>query len=264
VIPVVVISLRRSSDRRRAIASDLARSGISFSFFDAVDATAMSAAEVAELAPRPYVGHKDRILSRGEIAVSASFRRVLQQFCAGQDAFICIAEDDASFLPAAARYLEPDMLRGLPEFDVLRLVNDPPRERGLTRVVAADGECAIHAPLRLGFFMLAQIFSRDGAQKVIAGMVPLHAPLDNLVYRDAAIRGLRVLEIRPAVVVPHQGHSTQSTLATSYDQALPRGIWRSSAVAMRRKLFLLARRCRAVRSYVDAWGLSALLRLRPR
>jgi GR25 family glycosyltransferase involved in LPS biosynthesis len=264
MIPIVVISLRRANDRRQAIERNFAGLGIPFSFFDGVDARTMSATETVALDPRPYVGHKNRPLSPGEIAVAISFQRVLEHFCAGEEPFICVTEDDASILPEAGEYLDPARLRGLPDFDILRLANDPKRARGLTRVVTTDGVHAIHAPLRTGFFMLGQVFSRAGAQKALAGMAPLWAPLDNLLYRDAGIVGLRVLEVRPAVVIPNEEHSRRSTLDTNYAAPPSGNAWRTLAIVTRRKWFLLMRRWRAVRSYFLAWGLSGLLRLRLR
>jgi glycosyl transferase family 25 len=262
MIPIVVISLRRANDRRDAIKRSFDRLAIPFSFFDAIDARTMSASDIAALAARPYVGHKNRPLSPGEIALVASFRRVLEQFCMGDDPFIGVIEDDATILPEAADYLNAARLSRLPAFDILRLANDPERARGLTRVVATGDRHEVHAPLRTGFFTLGQVFSRAGAQKVLAGTVPLWAPLDNLLYRDAGIVGLRVVEVRPAVVTPNEEHSRQSTLDTQYAGPSPANAWRSLAIDTRRKWFLVARRWRAVWSYFHAWGLSGLLRLR--
>ena len=68
VIPIVVISLLRSSARRMAMIANFQDLGVSFSFFDAVDGQTMTADEIAAISPRPYTGHKDRLLTRGEIA----------------------------------------------------------------------------------------------------------------------------------------------------------------------------------------------------
>ncbi len=258
MIPVIVISLLSSTDRRRAVEQSFGRVGVPFSFFDAVDGKTMGPADIAELAPRPYVDKRDRILTPGEIALAASFRRVLQRFYAGTDPFILIAEDDVVVSLEAADYLDAGLLQSLPNFDVLRLANDPKRDHKPSRVVAVHGRHAVHAPLRPGLFTLAQIFTRDGAQRVIAGMVPLWAPIDNLIYRDLGIVGLRILEVRPAVVLPHDQHSKQSTVDRRFDRVAPR----SRLLFVRRKWFILARRLRTVWSYSRAWGLGALIRLR--
>jgi hypothetical protein len=113
--------------------------------------------------------------------------------------------------------------------------------------------------LRLGFSTLAQVFSRAGARKVLAGLVPLWAPLDNLIYRDAGIVSLRVLEIRPAVVLPRP---TPTMIEGRFEDAAARAVRRPLKIELRRKLFIVARRFRAVRSYARAWGLRGLCKLR--
>jgi len=65
VVPVVVISLARSADRRTAVRRNLDSLGIAHTFFDAVDGRAMSADAIAAIAPRPYVGQSSRPLSAG-------------------------------------------------------------------------------------------------------------------------------------------------------------------------------------------------------
>jgi glycosyl transferase, family 25 len=258
VIPVVIISMSRSLDRREAMMASFHALGVPFTFFDAVDGQTMTDEEVAVLSPKPYVGHKKRPLNRGEIGCAESFRRVLQKFVAGGDDYLCVAEDDANFSPQALAYLDPATLEGLEPFDVLRLAGDPQRDRGLTRVVASGGGRAVHAPLRVGFFTLAQVVSRVGAQKVLNGLVPLWAPIDVLIYRDTGIVGLRVLEVRPAVVLRPDA---PSTIPGRFQQRT--GGHASLDVELRRKLWLLTRRFRAVWSYLRAWGFIGLVKLRP-
>jgi glycosyl transferase family 25 len=257
VIPIVVISLLRSSARRMAMIANFKDLGVSFSFFDAVDGQTMTADEIAAISPRPYPGHKDRLLTRGEIACAESFRRALQQFLASDGDYVCLAEDDCEFTADSVSYLVPAALRRLEPFDVMRLVTDPERERGLTRIILQDGRHAVHAPLRPGFFTLSQVFSRAGARKVLDGLVPLWAPIDMILYRDNGIVGLRVLELRPAVVL----HREVETTIPQRFSARPRG-HASFRVELRRRLWLIKRRLRAVRSYQKAWGWAGLLKLR--
>jgi glycosyl transferase, family 25 len=258
VVPVVVISLARSADRRTAVRRNLDSLGIAHTFFDAVDGRAMSADAIAAIAPRPYVGQSSRPLSAGEIGCAASFRAVLTGFLAGSEPFVCVAEDDASFAPDARRFLDPALLRALPDFDVIRLVNDPRRGARLSRIVAREGGYAVHAPLRLGLYMFAQVFSRAGAQAVLSGLVPLTAPIDNLIYRDVGILGLRVLEVRPPVVTARQLPSLIGERFEETAKAQPRG----PMIILRRKHYLLDRRIRAITSYARAWGARAMLGIR--
>jgi GR25 family glycosyltransferase involved in LPS biosynthesis len=259
VVPVVIISLVRSADRRAAMRQNLEGLGIAHAFFDAVDGRLMSAENIAAIAPRPYVGQSSRPLSAGEIGCAASLRAVLRNFLDGAEPFVCIAEDDASFASGARHFLDPAVLRTLPSFDVMRLHNDFRRGVSLSRIVAREVVgYAVHAPLRLGVYSFAQIYTRAGAAAVYSGLVPLTAPIDNLIYRDVGIFGLRVLEVRPAVVT---ARNMQSVIGGRFQETAkdqPHGL----IVILRRKTYLLGRRVRAVTSYARAWGARALLGIR--
>jgi glycosyl transferase family 25 len=259
VVPVVVISLAPSADRRAAMGRNLNDLSIAYTFFDAVDGRAMSADDLAAISPRPYVGQSSRPLSVGEIGCAASLRAVLTSFLDGTDPFVCIAKDDASFAPDVRYFLDPTVLRALPPFDVMRLHNDARRAVNMSRIVAVlDAGYAVHAPLRLGIYSFAQVYTRSGAKAVISGLVPLTAPIDNLIYRDVGILGLRVLEVRPAVVV---ARGLPSTIGDRFNNAATRQP-RSLIVILRRKMFLLRRRLRSIVSYARAWGVSATLHIR--
>jgi glycosyl transferase, family 25 len=138
VVPVVVISLARSADRRAVMRQNLESLGIAHAFFDAVDGRAMSAEDIAAIAPRPYVGQSSRPLSAGEIGCAASLRAALRSFLDGAEPFVCIAEDDASFASGVRHFLDPAVLLTLPPFDIVRLHNDFRRGVSLSRIVASE------------------------------------------------------------------------------------------------------------------------------
>ena len=60
MIPVVVINLARSSDRRAAMEQNFTQLGRPLRFFNAVDARTMTDEEIAILSPTVYVGHGRR------------------------------------------------------------------------------------------------------------------------------------------------------------------------------------------------------------
>jgi glycosyl transferase family 25 len=259
MIPVVVISLTRATDRRLAMRQALEARGIAFTFFDAIDGRSISDAEVAALSPRPYIGQLNRRLTINEIACAASHRAALAKFLAGTDQFLCTVEDDVELAPDTPTFLQAETLRRLPAFDILRLVNDPSHGLGLSRVVAQEAGRKVHAPLRAGFYMQGQIFTRAGASKVVAGTVPLSAPIDNLIYRDAVIPALRLLEVRPTLVTARPGPSTIGERFPEPSSSRPVV---PMSVELARKRFFITRRLRAIKSYARAWGALSLLSLR--
>ncbi|MBV9348611.1 MAG: glycosyltransferase family 25 protein [Pseudolabrys sp.] len=252
LVPVAVINLRRSTQRREETERRLNALGVPFTIFEAVDAQAMTPQQIASLAPQPYLG---RPLANGELALAESFRRLLAGFVAEGGDYLCVLEDDAELTPATVHFMRRGTINALPPFDVLRLEDDPLRAGAFTRIVARHDGHAVHAPLRLGFFTWGQVFSRAGAQKVVDGLVPLWAPIDNLLFREAGIVGLRVLEVRPGVV-------TERKVETDIPQRYAVKPRRTVKKVFNRKRALLARRCRAVWSYFQAWGWPGLLGLR--
>ena len=125
-------------------------------------------------------------------------------------------------------------------------------------LVEVCGKYAIVAPMRPAFGMIAQVFSRAGAAKIVAELLPLRAPIDNFIFRDMNIVGLRVLEVRPAVASSRDTPSTIGGRPISSSHRPPA----SASIILRRFAFLLTRRRRALRSFVQAWGGRSLFKLR--
>jgi glycosyl transferase family 25 len=252
VIPVIVISLPKSIDRRSTIRTHLADLGIPFSFFDAVDGYKMSAADIAAYSPR-FAGKPYRKLSPEEIGCAASHRKVVDEISHGANPFVCVLEDDAHLSPDAIYFLDDKFLRQLSYFHALRLVNDPKRTNSLSKLTNRHHGYDICAPLRPGFRTTAQVYSREGSAKIAEGLSPLLVPIDNAIYADCRIYGLRTLEVRPGVAVPSKSISTIGS-RESRGRRTVRSIYRN-------KIFLLARFFRVIRNFVHAWGWAALFSL---
>jgi glycosyl transferase family 25 len=257
MIPFRVVSLRSSAERRAHMSEMLGRLGVAFSFFDGVDGRQMSDAEIAALAPQKYYAQLGRPLTAPEIGVAASFNKLLKEIAAGSEPFVAVAEDDAEFSPDVTEFLRSETLRALPVFDALKLYVDIyVGTTGFAVPSGGIGKYAVHAPIKPGNGCVAQIFSKEGAAKIVAQMKPLRAPFDNLIYRDVHIVGLRVLEVTPALATFHAALETTIGPKTRQQRTLVRNL--------RRKFALLFRNIRALHSFIRAWGLLALFRLRYR
>src|SRR5690349_233011 len=77
VIPVLVINLKRSEDRRAFIRRQLDGLGIAFQFFDAVDARDLSPADIQTSAPGGGVDYCG-MLTVPEIACAVSHLRAIR------------------------------------------------------------------------------------------------------------------------------------------------------------------------------------------
>ena len=241
MIPVTVISLQKSADRRAALCPRLDGMGIRHRIFDALDGTTIV----------PPAGCYYRPLLPGEVGCAASHLAVLRQIADGDSAFACILEDDVVPSDGLPALLDPATLRALPRFDVLRLgANIRPGPRCGHRV-AQMAATNLYAMLRPWDACFAQIYSRDGARRIVVRVQRIEMPLDAILYEETRIIGLRILEARPRVV----GYSGFDSLIGDRSLARPRSF-------ARRIVHRTERELRAGVSYLRAWGIRGVLHLR--
>ena len=174
MIPVTVISLPRSADRRAALCPRLDGMGIRHQIFDALDGTAI---------PPPAGGYY-RPLLPAELGCAASHLAVLRQIADGDSEFACVLEDDTVPSASLPALLELAMLRQLPRFDILRLgANIRPGPR-FGRVVAELPVTNLYAMLRPWDACFAQIYSREAARRIVARVTAVEMPLDAILYEE--------------------------------------------------------------------------------
>jgi GR25 family glycosyltransferase involved in LPS biosynthesis len=260
-IPVRVLNLKRSAARRLEISERLNSLGINHEFFEAIDGRALSPDELERLAPQSLL-LLDRPLTAGEIGSAASHFKIIRQLAAENHEFACVMEDDAVPLSADIRlFLQPDTLKSLPEFDVLRLVSDPLRwKRPAWKVGQAHGR-GIYAMARAGWGLQGVIYSRAGLHKMAAQLGAIRATTDFMLFHDCHVRGLRVVEVRPALV-HHDESATDLKLqmlsATGLRPILDVAAM-SSMDRLRRNLLRQRRKRMAIAGFVQVWGVGALL-----
>jgi len=259
VIPVIVISLVRSTDRRAAMAAHLASLGISFQFFDAIDGSTLTAEQVRAACRRPNPRRYGQYLLPTEGGCIASFRAVCERIARGADEFVCVIEDDITLDRRAAVLLDAATLHNMPRFDVLRI------QQGSAQWLSVDspGPFAVRAPYRPAFGMQAQIFARSGAAKLASSLAMPWMPCDMMAYCDGLVKDLRILEIDP----PLAFHPPEDTAQTTIDPdgMRPGDAERRKAASLRRRwrrtAYEHATRSRLFRNFISQWGLLALLRL---
>jgi glycosyl transferase family 25 len=241
MIPVTVISLPKSADRRAVLCPRLDGLGIHHQIFDALDGTTVAA---------PAGGYY-RPLLPGEVGCAASHLAVLRQIADGDSEFACVLEDDTVPSASLPPLLEPATLRQLPRFDVLRLGANIRPGPSFGRAVAELPTTNLYAMLRPWDACFAQIYSRDGARWIVARVQRIEMPLDAVLYEETRIIGLRILEARPRVV----GYSDAPSLIGDRSLERPRSV-------ARRVAHRIARELRAGASYLRAWGIRGVLHLR--
>jgi glycosyl transferase family 25 len=243
VIPVVVISLPRSADRRAHVAAHLGHLGIPYRVFDAVDGATLSTARRARYGPTIPVG---------AMGAAESHLAVLREVAQGDDAFVCILEDDVELSPPALALLDAATLARLPDFDVLRLEGADGRARPSFPVVRFD-RFELHLAYRNLIAMTGQIVSRTGARKIVAGITTLPVAIDVALFLECYVLGLRVIEARPSLARP------QAALPSNIGPGSPPPYTWWETFRMRR---LRSREWRRAVSFLKAWGLPDLVRIK--
>lgn len=237
-IPIIVISLQSSVDRRAHMREHLGRLGLQFQFFDAIDGSMLACEERRRYEPT---------MAPGSVGCAESYRAVLHGIAGGSQEFVCVLEDDAALHPAALDLLRPAELRAFPRFDILRLSSLVARpRRRLMLPVAQRDQFSVVAVYRPFVGSAGQIFSRAGAQKALQVFQPMmRAPFDIALFEEQFVLGLRVIETKPNLVTP-----------MSFASTIGYGLGPPHTVRSRIKNFRRRRRreWRNAVSFVMAWG----------
>jgi GR25 family glycosyltransferase involved in LPS biosynthesis len=260
MIPVVVISLVRSTDRRASMKAQLEAIGIAFRFFDAIDGDSITGEQATAICRHPNPRYYGRCLLSSELGNIMSFRQVCEAIARGEDDFVCVLEDDVILNRDVQILLEDATLRLLPRFDVLRIQHTSRR----SLPVAAHGPLLFRAPFRPTTGLYAQIFTRDGAAKVAAGLAEPWMQSDVTVFSDGIVPNLRILEVHPPVashpplqrdksIIDADGDWPGDSIIASRATLL----WRA-----RRMLYESASLIRVLRNFVRLWGWTALTSLK--
>ena len=244
MIPVVVISLERSADRRAYITEHLQRLAVPFRFFSAIDGARVSAGVRSRYEPTMPVG---------AVGCAESHLALLRELAEGSDEYMCILEDDAELAPDITRLLDLETLERLPSFDVLRLESRERRSRRFVIPIADFGRFRLVATYQHKAATTGQIFSRAGARKILAGISYLRVAIDIALYIDSYVMGLRVIETSPSLVRQHGSLNSiigpgQKPHYSAFETFLMRRV--------------RTRELRNIMSFVAAWRLPELVRVR--
>ena len=247
MISLKVVSLERSHERRAFMQRQLDDLGLPFRFFNAIDGSKMTATKFREA-----VGVK---LTPGEIGCGLSHLAVIREIAEGEHEYAAILEDDVFILPEARKFLDEQYLRSLPPFDVLQLDGNHLDKPRLTLNVGNIGGYQLCALTKCHHIMFAQVYSRETARRIAASISDVTAPIDNMIFQDRRPFGLRVVEVRPSVV------RHNDDFASVIGPRLPvEGFFAKLGRETRRFCNWASR----WRSFVQAWGLLGILRLRLR
>ena len=253
MISTYVISLKSSQERRTFIRKHLDSIGVPFRFFDAKDGRKMTDEALRKVAPKGGIDYCG-LLTPAEIGCAISHLLVIGEIASGKNDYGVVLEDDVFVLPEARKFFDKKFLRSLPAFDILQLDGvDSKRKPRLTLNLGNAGGYQICALPRCHYGMGGLIYTREAARLIDNGITEITAPIDNMIFFDCRVRGLRIIEVRPSIL--RSNTNVPSTIGyrpgpdsffSKVDREFRR--WRNWT--------------RRWRSFVRVWGLSSLLHLR--
>src|SRR6202034_261523 len=168
MIPVFVLSLARTPERRASICGQLEALHVPFTLVEAVDGKRLSEREMLTLAPRPRRLTLRWPLSKGQIGCAASHRLAIKRIFDSGAAFGCVIEDDGEPHRTFPEFLDADWLATLPRFDILKLAGDEASSREMLAVpIARRAERPVWVPLHPSYASRCYIVSRQGAARVL-------------------------------------------------------------------------------------------------
>ena len=258
MIPLIVISLRRSKHRRASVAAHLDALHLPFSFFDAIDGNELPIEEVRAASRRPCPQRPGPLLPT-ELGCIASFREVCRRIASGKEEFVCVLEDDVILDGRIRSLLELSMLRRLPSFDILRI--HATNSLHSLPLGVFDG-FSLHAPYWPGWGMYAQIFSRTGASKTAKGLARPWMAGDMMVFHDCRVPGLRIVEVTPPLASHPQASDDSSTIDPEGARRAPRAT-PSRYERLRLSAYTCLLHCRLLRNFIRQWGFYSLICLVP-
>lgn len=174
--PVFIVSLLRAAERRAQCAETMAKLGLEFAFFDAVEGAALSETEIAAVydAERNAREFK-RPLSRGEIGCYLSHYELWKRIAASESGGAVILEDDfeaADELPELLR----EICRAHPTGCMVKLFALKPCVG--VEIAKLKGGYGMVFPRRVPGQTLGYTVDREAAVRLAAKALPMSRPVD--------------------------------------------------------------------------------------
>jgi GR25 family glycosyltransferase involved in LPS biosynthesis len=217
-----IIHLERAEGRKTQVAQLQSCLPQPVETLPAVDGVAMSSADRSTAYRRGL--HRPRypfVLRDAEIGTFLSHRRAWSEIISRGLDFALIVEDDIALNPAEFARAHALACAHVTEHGYVRFpwfAKEVPRTE-----IVRDADCSLFSPRRIGLGMLAQLVSRNAAQKLLSVTEAFDRPVDTLLQMHW-VTGLRPLVVWPSGVSEVSQTLGGSTIAQRKSPA--QAIWR--------------------------------------
>jgi glycosyl transferase family 25 len=185
-IPVYVINLKRSVERRNHTYSQLNDLGIKFSFIEAVDGNEFSDMEIIKSNDFDVwkCGARSRNLLKGEIGCVLSHLKIYKKIIDEEIEMACILEDDNDYEKEFRDVIENIDLESF-KWELLYLGHNSQIPLSSTKEAQSRNKMKtilpnyyIGIPVEVPFGSYAYIIKREAAVKLLANAYPIKMPID--------------------------------------------------------------------------------------
>lgn len=194
LIPVFVINLKESVSRREHMKREMAKAKIPFTFIDAISGNEITAT----------IG----TVTRNETACALSHLHAIRLIAEGKEEFGAIFEDDIILSPDAKLFLDNRVLRTLPRFDIMQLMFMMKRQGLAINIAKVSRKYNICVRPRPSLGTQALIYRKSAAQRIVREITEISSQIDIVLFRNNDVFGLRIVSVRPAVVMPGDFQTT--------------------------------------------------------
>ena len=215
-IPILVISLAASAERRRKISRRLDELGLAFEFLDAVDGRALSEEKSSRFQDPNRRYHAPHPLRAGAVGCMLSHAKAWRKLLDSDDKMMLILEDDAILPPVICDIL-PQITALDGRFDMVSFVLLKSQRKAFAHVkgLTPDRNLVVCRYHNLG--TTAYLLTRRCAEQLLDKQFPAIHEVDIFMNRWWE-HGLATLTVIPPVVA--HDYSAPSTIG--YDYLVPR------------------------------------------
>lgn len=234
--PIFVISLKDRLDRRAAAAAQLAKVGLTPTFFDAVEGKKLPADEIA--AVYDDAGRRRRVnksLTGGELGCYLSHWAIFEKMVAENIPLALILEDDCLINDSLPRMLDCLTDPTLPPFDLVKMaIGEMGLNRGFYPVRKLTQEAALVRHLNICNSTVAYVISLAGARRFMRYGMPIRYPIDVALNRFW-VHGLNILAVRPWPVLHDLSQESTIGGVRFENKGREKGSWLSQVERRARK-----------------------------
>jgi glycosyl transferase, family 25 len=232
--PVIVISLKKSEDRRKVIGARLDALGLQYSFFEGINGHALDRDRVSHYDGTRRLLFFGKHLTPGEIGCLSSHRAVYQKIVDENIPCALVLEDDAQLsddLPAVLESLM-DMQKS---WDAIRFLARDKVYKSSRFIRALNGPYELTRPFGTPGGAYGTLVSQKAAQALVRAMEKNYIPNDTTlgqVWRT----GLDVYAVRPSPITPDM--VVESTIGDKrFEETVDLQGWMKPAFKLTRPLY---------------------------